>query len=235
MAHTLERHNKCVNELCRLCCSRSWSRKQKDSRIKPFLCSAEKDGIFLSCAINILNDIPGKHSTTMCSKCNIKIRIITRRKSKGMLNNLKAVVSATANMWTGFRPELSIGDCPVCARHQALGSGTRRGKNPIPLVPVSVPCEPVHESETTPAFPSNHQEIDIKEEIDDSNARADTNTADRVSVPCEPVHESETTPASPSNYQEMDIKEEQTFQLLEQTLLTQRIQFHLQPQRRHQQ
>ena len=179
MAHTLEHHNKCVNELCRLCCSRSWSRKQKDSRKKPFPCSAEKDDIFLTCDINIENDISGKHSATMCSKCNIKIRTIKRRKSKRVLNNLKAVVSAIANVWTGFRPELSIGDCPVCAQHQALGAGGRLVKNPIPRVPV--PCVPVHERETTPASPSNHQETDEYEETDDSNGRADTNTADPIS------------------------------------------------------
>ena len=45
------------------------------------------------CDINTLNDIPNKHSTTF------KIRTITRKKSKGMLN-LQTVVSATANMWT---------------------------------------------------------------------------------------------------------------------------------------
>ena len=95
-----------------------------------------------------------------------------------MLNNLKAVVSATANVWTGFRPELSIGDCPVCAQHQALGAG-QLVKNPIPRVPVH--CVPVHERETTPASPSNHQETDEYEETDDSNGRADTNTADPIS------------------------------------------------------
>ena len=40
MAHTHEHQKKCVIELCQLCCRRSKNQKQKDLRIKPFLCSA---------------------------------------------------------------------------------------------------------------------------------------------------------------------------------------------------
>lgn len=120
MAHTVEHHNVCINELCRLCCNRSMSRKEKVSRKKPFLCTNQKDNIFFMCGINVSKDLANKHSTTLCSKCHIKLRTIKREKRDSLLNVLKNEVSANAHMWTEYDANLTVGDCLICSQHASF-------------------------------------------------------------------------------------------------------------------
>ena len=47
-----------------------------------------KDDKFFICNINIENDVCNKHSTTICSKCDVKIRKPT-----------------AAHLWTEYNPE----------------------------------------------------------------------------------------------------------------------------------
>ena len=129
MAHTIEHHNKCVNELCRICCNRSWTRKQKDSREKPRLCKNKKDDIFFICNINNEDDVCNKHSRTICSKCDVKIRKIKQTKtskSKVMVQNLKVSAFAAAHLWTEYNLDLSIDDCSICGHYLSFSSGSVR-------------------------------------------------------------------------------------------------------------
>ena len=65
----------------------------------------KKDDIFFICNINIDDDVCNKHSITICSKCDVKIRKIKQAKSKEMVHNLKDSASAAAHLWTEYYSE----------------------------------------------------------------------------------------------------------------------------------
>ena len=52
-----------------------------------------------------MDDIYNKHSITICSKCDVKIRKVKQTKSNVMVQNLKDSASAAAHLWTECNSE----------------------------------------------------------------------------------------------------------------------------------
>ena len=129
MDHTLQTHDRLLNELCRLCANRTLSRKEKDLKTKPLLCSRHQDDIFFMLNIDLSLDVTGKHSKTLCSKCDSRIRTIKRRKSKSVLEQFKKQINELCHIWVDYDPKLTIGQCSACSHHESFSLGSKHIKS----------------------------------------------------------------------------------------------------------
>ena len=89
-------HKRCIikiltiietNVLCRICFFKSLWKKEKRENRKPKQCSKHASDILLSFWIFVSEDIQGKHSTTICSKCVKQIGNYNKSKSAHYIYN----------------------------------------------------------------------------------------------------------------------------------------------------
>ena len=106
IVHSETSHIEKVNKLCRICCGRCLTAKQKAQGRKVYLCSDFKREILLIFNVQIDNDKHDTHSPNMCSSCVSKLR-----DKRCSLNNARVLANSTKDIWTAY---------DYCSKHFAM-------------------------------------------------------------------------------------------------------------------
>jgi len=122
--HSETSHIEKLKKLCRVCCERCLTIKQKLQGKKVYLCSDFKREILLIFNLHIDSDKYDSHSPNMCFNCVNKLRNKTYS-----VSNARLLANSTKDIWTPFKANQ---DCALCNFFDASSAGAifsrKRGK-----------------------------------------------------------------------------------------------------------
>ena len=125
-SHTEQLHFQRLQQLCRICGERSLKQKERKQSRKPHKCVDLKDDINSFFVIDVKDDIPSKHSSTICHSCVTKMcHYKIGRIKKAALQKARGIAKSTQSLWTSF---LDGTDCSVCAHYAWTAKGRGRKK-----------------------------------------------------------------------------------------------------------
>ena len=122
--HSETSHIEKVNKLCRVCCGRCLTAKQKAQGRKVYRCSDFKREIHLIFNLQIDNDKYDTHSPNLCSACVSKLR----DKRLCSLNNARVLANSTKDVWTAFKANQANSICSLCHFFDATSVGAMLSK-----------------------------------------------------------------------------------------------------------
>ena len=112
-------HALCVTQICRICCGRLLTTKEKKQKRTAVPCSKYASDIFLVFGINIKQDSPGLHSESICLKCISRIKNYHSRRSDTALQTARELAEKKVSIWISFDETISSHDCGVCSSFYA--------------------------------------------------------------------------------------------------------------------
>ncbi len=198
MDHSFSIHLERVEKLCRICGERSFknqSRKPlKGERI--ILCEKYAKDILLYFRINIINDIEGIHSKSMCVRCYSRMLNYKKRGVSGLtLERTAQITQKSKDIWTSFNSNISVHECQSCSLFMRQNKG----------------CVQTKMSSTSQTFSTNSA-ADISHDI--TNTPADTTviavTQTEANAQIDTSTENETTSLLSSHITETDVNNPET-------------------------
>uniref|UniRef100_A0A0B7BUV3 Uncharacterized protein n=1 Tax=Arion vulgaris TaxID=1028688 RepID=A0A0B7BUV3_9EUPU len=165
MAHTLDKHVSNIQGLCRTCGEKLLNRKEKKSYHKPAQCIHKTNDIFYVFGINVNNDLPNKHSTSMCRRCVSRIIRIQRTLSENSLKSTHNIADKYRNIWTEFNSDVSVNECSLCFHYKQNRLGCFKNvMNSKPTVTLDTVLHdlPMHSKQPC----SDGRDISLQDEVD---------------------------------------------------------------------
>ncbi|GFO35272.1 hypothetical protein PoB_006177700 [Plakobranchus ocellatus] len=145
--HTENLHKELFNELCRTCGGRTLTKKQKLQKRKPYKCADFEKEILLAFNVSVDKGDINKHSAYICRTCVNIISTIKKHFYAGTILRAKDLIRSSAHIWTLFKADTNISDCPSCTHH--ISGGTAFGR------------KITNTSNTIPNMPSKETTVDI--------------------------------------------------------------------------
>ena len=113
--YSLEYHNSCLSNMCRICGQRAQTFAQIRKKISPVMCKNNQDEIYIFYGIDVANENENLFPKKMCSKCYIAVKH-TKVKSESPkmdISVFKGKKEMTDKVTKIFQPHRRIG-CKVC-------------------------------------------------------------------------------------------------------------------------